>query len=328
MSTIKNSLQEHGKRFDVLKDNIEEYQKIKPYILTGHDRKEKIEVLKNEILSKLNATEKDWNNYKWQMKNRISDPELIGELLSLDSKKIEKITMVAQKYRFAVSPYYLSLIDIENIDKCPIYKQAIPSEEELENTGKLDPMDEEGTSVGDLITRRYPDRLIIKVTNVCGMFCRFCQRRRAIGECDEAAAKDKIIDSIQYVRDSKEIRDVLITGGDAFLISDATIEWILKELRSIEHVEMIRFGSRTPVTLPQRITEKLVSILKSYGPVYVNTHFNSVREMTPEAKEACAKLADAGIPLGNQMVLLNGVNNDKFLVRKMNQPYNNTFEFV
>ena len=317
--TIEDSLKEHGERFDDLKDNIEEYQKAKPKILTGYDRKEKTDKLKKAIMEELGATTDDWDDYKWQMKNRISDPELISKLLGLDTKEKEKISKVAERFRFAVSPYYLTLIDKENTSHCPIYKQAIPCDAELAMTGELDPMDEEGTSVGELITRRYPDRLIIKVTNVCGMFCRFCQRRRAIGESDLAAPKKQIEESIEYVRQNPEIRDVLITGGDSFLIPDATIDWMLKKLREIDHVEIIRFGTRTPVTLPQRITKKLVSILKKYAPVYVNTHFNSVREFTKESKKACAMLADAGIPLGNQMVLLNGVNNNKFVVRKINQ---------
>ena len=151
------------------------------------------------------------------------------------------------------------------------------------------------------------------------MFCRFCQRRRLIGETDRVVPKPKIQKAIEYVRENSEIRDVLITGGDAFLASDEMIEWMLKELRSIPHVEVIRFGTRTPVTLPQRITKSLVDILKKHHPVFVNTHFNHPREITPEAKTACEMLADAGIPLGNQMVLLNGVNNDKYVVRKMNQ---------
>lgn len=180
-------------------------------------------------------------------------------------------------------------------------------------------MDEDGWTPEELITRRYPDRLIIKVTNICGMYCRFCQRRRLIGEHDTHEPEEKLEKAIDYVRRNKEIRDVLITGGDAFMLSDATMEWMLKELRSIEHVEIIRFGTRTPVTLPQRITDNLVDILKKYHPIYVNTHFNNPREITEEAKAACEKLANAGIPLGNQMVLLNGVNNDKYVVRKLNQ---------
>jgi lysine 2,3-aminomutase len=180
-------------------------------------------------------------------------------------------------------------------------------------------MDEEGWTPEELITRRYPDRLIIKVTNMCGMYCRFCQRRRMIGECDTHASRDKLKQAVEYVRANEEIRDVLITGGDAFLLQDGILEWLLAELRGLGHVEIIRIGTRTPVTLPQRITENLVRILSNYHPLFVNTHFNSPREITRESSLACERLADAGIPLGNQMVLLNGVNNDPLIVRKLNQ---------
>ena len=180
-------------------------------------------------------------------------------------------------------------------------------------------MDEEHTSPTKIVTQRYPDRLIIKVTNICGMFCRFCQRRRLIGETDTHASLDDIKDAIDYVEQNPNIRDVLITGGDALMLSDEILEWILRSLRQIPHVEIIRIGTRAPVTLPQRITKELVDMLKKYHPIYINTHFNHPREITKESKRACEMLADSGIPLGNQMVLLNGVNNNKYVVRKLNQ---------
>ncbi|MFO7610874.1 MAG: KamA family radical SAM protein [Clostridia bacterium] len=307
-----------GDRFEYLKKSISEYSKIKDEIKTGLMDSDRIEKQRNKIMKYLGATREQWDDYKWQMKNRFTDEESIGTILDLDTEEIMKIKKVGEIYRFAVSPYYLSLIDPGN-DICPIKRQAIPSIKELNEKGELDPMDEEGWSPVELITRRYPDRLIIKVTNICGMYCRFCQRRRMIGECDSHETREKIAKAIKYVKDNAEIRDVLITGGDAFLLSDSTIEWLLKELRKIEHVEIIRFGSRTPVTLPQRITDELVAILKKYHPVYVNTHFNHPMEISGESKAACEKLADAGIPLGNQMVLLRGINNNKFVVRKLNQ---------
>lgn len=311
-------LKEHNQRFERLKNDIADYENIKGSILTGIEDYEKIAYQKKKILKYLNATEENYNDYRWQLKNRFTSPKDISEIIELTEEDMLHINEVASKYRFAISPYYLSLVDPEKPD-CAIKRQAIPSPEELNDLGELDPMDEQGTAVREIITRRYPDRLIIKITNICGMFCRFCQRRRLIGETDKIVPREKIQAAIDYVRDNKEIRDVLITGGDAFLASDELIEWILKELRTIPHVEIIRFGSRTPVTLPQRITGNLVNILKKYHPVFVNTHFNHPREITPESKTACEMLADAGIPLGNQMVLLNGVNNDKFVVRKLNQ---------
>jgi len=305
-------------RFEKLKNEIMDYEEVKGSILTGIEDYEKIRYQKKKILEYLNATEKDYNDYHWQIKNRFTSSESLAKIIDLSGDELEYIDEVSSRYRFAVSPYYLSLVEPGNPD-CAIKKQAVPSAEELNDLGDLDPMDEKGTAVHEIITRRYPDRLIIKITNVCGMFCRFCQRRRIIGETDRVVPRPKIQKAIDYVRDNREIRDVLITGGDAFLVSDEMIEWMLKELRSIPHVEIIRFGTRTPVTLPQRITKNLVDILRKYHPVFVNTHFNHPREITPEAKTACEMLADAGIPLGNQMVLLNGVNNDRYVVRKLNQ---------
>ena len=305
-------------RFEKLKNEIMDYEEIKDSILTGIEDYEKIRYQKKRILEYLNATEKDYNDYHWQIKNRFTSSEGLAKIIDLSEDELEYIDKVSSRYRFAVSPYYLSLVESGNPD-CAIKKQAVPSAEELNDLGDLDPMDEKGTAVHEIITRRYPDRLIIKITNVCGMFCRFCQRRRIIGETDRVVPRPKIQKAIDYVRENKEIRDVLITGGDAFLASDEMIEWMLKELRAIPHVEIIRFGTRTPVTLPQRITKNLADILRKYHPVFVNTHFNHPREITPEARTACEMLADAGIPLGNQMVLLNGVNNDRYVVRKLNQ---------
>lgn len=319
MSTVFEMYRENaGDRFAELKRSIEEYEKVKGTIKTGLEDREKIARQKARIMEKLGATEEQWKDYKWQLKNRFVRAEDIGEILGLSDEETERIKAVAERYRFAVSPYYLSVIDPDN-PSCGVRRQAIPSFEELNDRGELDPMDEAGWTPEELITRRYPDRLIIKVTNICGMYCRFCQRRRMIGEHDVHASREQIGKAIDYVRKNKEIRDVLITGGDAFMHDDATIEWMLQELRSISHVEIIRFGTRAPVTLPQRITDDLVNILKKYHPVYVNTHFNNPREITEESKAACEKLANAGIPLGNQMVLLNGVNNDKYVVCKLNQ---------
>jgi len=305
-------------RFSILKRSIMDYERIKNDIKTGIEDEEKIEFQKSKILKKLNATNEQWSSYRWQLANRFTRAEDIAEILGLSQEETEKIALVGKTYRYAISPYYMSLIDPDD-NSCPIRRQAIPSVHELDDVGELDPMDESGWTPEELITRRYPDRLIIKVTNQCGMYCRFCQRRRLIGEHDTHASGEKLQNAIEYVRRNKEIRDVLITGGDAFMLEDEAIGWILSELRKIKHVEIIRFGTRTPVTLPQRITPGLVNTLKKHHPVFVNTHFNSPREITGESKKACEMLADAGIPLGNQMVLLNGVNNNKYVVRKLNQ---------
>lgn len=305
-------------RFTKLKASIADYMQRKDNILTGIEDEERISIQKKRIMERLGATDEQWNDYKWQLANRFICIDDFADLIGLSPEQAAYINEVGKTYRYAISPYYLSLISPDD-SECPIRRQAVPSPEELNPDGDLDPMDEEGWSPIDLVTRRYPDRLIIKVTNVCGMYCRFCQRRRLIGESDKNMSWNQIKAAIDYVKENKEIRDVLITGGDAFMLSDSIIERLLSSLRKIDHVEIIRFGTRTPVTLPQRITENLVSILKKYHPVYVNTHFNSPREITKESKEACKRLANAGIPVGNQMVLLNGVNNDPYIVRKLNQ---------
>lgn len=305
-------------RFDHLSEAIADYESVKKTILTGIDDEERILRQKKRILHMLGAGESEWNDYRWQLANRITGAEAIRDILGLSDERLRQIQSVQKKYRFGVSPYYLSLISPGD-EACPILRQAIPSGKELSDKGELDPMDEEGWTPEELITRRYPDRLIIKVTNQCGMYCRFCQRRRLIGKHDTHATRDQLERALGYIRWHSEIRDVLITGGDAFMLPDEAIDWLLGELRRIPHVDIVRFGTRTPVTLPQRITGELTRILRRHHPVYVNTQFNSPREITRESKQACARLADAGVPLGNQMVLLQGVNNDAFTVRRLNQ---------
>ncbi len=213
----------------------------------------------------------------------------------------------------------MSLIDPEDICD-PIKLLSIPTHIELEDEQEdLDPMGEEYTNPAGCITRRYPDRLIINVTNECAMYCRHCQRRRNIGQQDSHKSKAIIQESIDYIRENEEIRDVLVTGGDALTLKDDYLEWILSQLKEIPHVDYVRLGTRTLVTMPQRITDEFCNMLKKYHPVYINTHFNHPMEITKESKEACEKLANAGVPLGNQAVLLNGINNDKFVMRCLNQ---------
>ncbi len=301
-----------------LRRPIQDYLDKLPQIKTGLNQSEVIKNRQDEIRRHFNADRQQWNDYKWQIEHRITTAEELTKLLPLSTEELDEIRQVASQYRFAISPYYLSLIDIDN-PKCPIRRQAVPSVAELNPEGELDPMDEACSSPVPAVTRRYPDRLIIKVTNQCGMYCRFCQRRRMIGEIDRMIDYSLLTQAIDYVRKNPEIRDVLITGGDAMMLPDEVLDHLLGELRAIEHVEIIRIGTRTPVTLPQRITPQLVEILKKHHPIYVNTHFNSPMEITEDAKHACDLLADAGVPLGNQMVLLNGVNNDKYVVRKLNQ---------
>ncbi|MBZ4663714.1 MAG: lysine 2,3-aminomutase YodO family protein [Caloramator sp.] len=315
---MQNSKSNMHTNFNNLKSTIDDYLKIKDTIKTALEDKKVVEQQKQKILKIFGATEEDWNDYKWQLRNRITSSEILKHVIPLTDQEAQQIDEVAKKYRFAISPYYLSLIN-PNDPNCPIKLQSIPKFEELDEFGELDPMGEEFTTPVNSVTQRYPDRMIINVTNICGMFCRFCQRRRLIGETDKHTCKDDIKNAIEYVKQNPQIRDILITGGDSLMLSDSELEWILKSLREIPHVEIIRLGSRAPVTLPQRITPQLVDMIKKYHPVYLNTHFNHPREISEESKRACELLVNAGIPLGNQMVLLNNINNDKYVVRKLNQ---------
>lgn len=266
----------------------------------------------------LGCTQNQWDDWKWQLSNRVSDIEILEKIINLTVKEKEDIVNISKKFRWSISPYYLSLIDPED-RLCPIRLMALPSGPELmEDGGKFDPMAEEYTNPAGSITRRYPDRLIINVTNECAMYCRHCQRRRNIGDTDKHRPKEEIKQSIEYIRKNPEIRDVLITGGDPLTQSDAFIDWLLSELKSVPHIEYIRIGSRTLVTMPQRITEDLCNILKKYHPIYVNTHFNHPIEINYASKEACERLANAGVPLGNQAVLLNGINNNKHVMKSLN----------
>jgi len=306
------------KRAKDLKEKIEDYLEVRDRIPVGLKLQKEFEDSKKRILQILGGTEEDWKDYKWQLTNRISDVETLSRVINLSDKDKKEISKIGKKYRWAISPYYASLM--HNEDRYgAIRLLAIPTVlETIEENGEIDPMAEEYTNPAGSITRRYPDRLIINVTNECAMYCRHCQRRRNIGQQDEHRSTKIIEESINYIRENSEIRDILITGGDPLTMPTDRLEWILSELKTIPHVEYIRIGTRTPVTMPQRITDKLVNMLKKYHPIYINTHFNHPKEITEESKAACERLADAGIPLGNQAVLLNGINNDKFVMRALN----------
>ncbi|WP_034630445.1 glutamate 2,3-aminomutase [Desulfotruncus alcoholivorax] len=305
-------------RADELKSHIKDYLQESRNIPTGLKLEHTFQSKKKQILNYFGATEDDWSSWQWQMRNRISDIDTLSELLNLTGAEARQIEMVSKKFRWSVSPYYLSLMETDN-SQCPVRMQGIPSIKELQDCwGKEDPMAEEFTSPAPRITRRYADRLIINVTNQCAMFCRHCQRRRNIGEIDRPAPLDEIKAALQYIRKNSEIRDVLITGGDPLTLSDDWLDWILSELDAIPHVEIKRIGSRTPVTMPQRITQELCDMLERHHPLYLNTHFNHPKEVTAEAMKATRMLAKAGIPLGNQAVLLKGINNNPHVMKKLN----------
>ncbi|MDI6716053.1 MAG: KamA family radical SAM protein [Actinomycetota bacterium] len=305
-------------RMGMLKEYASEFLSAKHYIDTGFSIQEEAREIKMRILQLFNATEKDWQNWRWHLKNRIADAKTLSKIIKLASKEIEKINQVSEIFRWAISPYYVSLMSPTDIWG-PIRRQSIPSILELyDHSGVDDPSAEEDTSPVEAVVRRYPDRLIINATNQCATFCRHCQRRRKIGKQDYSVSKGKLKEAIAYIKENEEIRDVIITGGDPLLLSDGTIEWLLSELSQIEHVEIKRIGTRTLATLPQRITDNLCKIIEKYPPVYIVTQFNHPREVTPDAAKACDKLIKAGAVINNQTVLLKGVNNSPHVMRVLN----------
>ena len=272
---------------------------------------------KNKILKELNATEKDWNDPKWQLRNRINDVDEISKYVDLSKEEYGNIKKVGEKYRFAITPYYFSLIDINN-PNCPIRLQSFPNIKEFAGSGELDPMKEEQSNPAGKITRRYPNKLIINVTNACPMYCRHCQRRRLIGDYDRNTSKKDIDESIEFIENNPTIREVLVTGGDALLLPNKKLEYIFDKLSQISHVEVIRVGTRTLATLPFRIDDELALLLRKYK-VNVSTQFNHACEITPEAVRAVDILTDHGILVRNQMVLLHNVNDDKYCIQKTNE---------
>jgi lysine 2,3-aminomutase len=265
-----------------------------------------------------NVTDQEWSDWKWQVKNRIKSAADLGKFVNLDDQKLDDIKSVLSKFRMAITPYYLSLIDPANPD-CPIRRQAVPGVEELVigKYDQLDPLHEDKDSPVPGLTHRYPDRVLFLITDMCAMYCRHCTRRRFAGQKDQAMNEERIQLAIDYIAKTPAIRDVLLSGGDALLVSDQMLESIIQRLRAIDHVEVIRLGSRVPVVMPQRITQELVDMLKKYHPIWLNTHFNHPDEITTESKAAIDRLADAGIPLGNQSVLLAGVNDCVHVMRKL-----------
>ena len=264
------------------------------------------------------VTDEQWNDWKWQVKNRIETYEELSKYFTFSPEEAEGIKKALAKFRMAITPYYLSLID-PNDPYDPIRRQCIPAGAEcnIAPADLNDPLHEDEDSPAPGLTHRYPDRVLFLITDMCSMYCRHCTRRRFAGQKDDESPQDRIEKCLEYIEKTPEVRDVLLSGGDALMVSDKKLEYIISRLRAIPHVEIVRIGSRTPVVCPQRITDDLCNMLKKYHPIWLNTHFNHPNEMTPEAQAAVAKLADAGIPLGNQTVLLRGVNDCVHVMKKL-----------
>jgi len=278
-----------------------------------------------EIAEKITSNPDDlafkWTDWHWQLKHAVTRVEDFEKLIDvhLDPLERRKIALTLEKFPFLATPYYLSLIDRNDFRKDPIFRQAFPSPEELkvEKFDIVDPLAEDPDSPVLGITHRYPDRVLFHVSNVCAMYCRHCTRKRKVGDIDSIPDREQISLGLEYIRNTPEIRDVLLSGGDPLMLNDLYLDWILTELGKIEHVQVIRISSRMPVVLPYRVTDGLVEMLKKHQPLWLNTHFNHPREITSSSKKALRKLADAGIPLGNQSVLLAGVNDCYRIIKSL-----------
>ncbi len=261
----------------------------------------------------------DWTKWQWQQRNRVTSLDVLDKILPIPAAERQAFEEVTAQFHMGITPYYASLIDPDD-PRCPIRQQSVPSAAELRvlDTDLADPLAEERDMPVPGLTHRYPDRVLFYVTHNCPVYCRHCTRKRKVADPSRSALKKQLDDGIAYIESHREVRDVVISGGDPLSLSDDRLDEILGRLRAIDHVEIIRLGTRNPVTLPQRITDDLVKMLARHQPVFVNTHFNHPRECTAEALEATRRLADAGCPIGNQMVLLRGVNDDPATVKELN----------
>ena len=257
----------------------------------------------------------DW---RWQLRNRLSTKEELSALLPLTPDEERGMDAAPGLFRVGITPYYFSLIDRDH-PSCPVRMQVIPRAAELvvEDGDLVDPLGEDAHSPATGIFHRYPDRCLLLAVDRCAIYCRHCNRRRLVGQEESPISREDLRQAIDYIRRTPAIRDVLISGGDPLTLSTDRLEEIVAAVRSIPHVEIIRIGTRVPVVLPMRIDDALCAMLRRYHPLYVNTHFNHPKELTPLARAACERLADAGIPLGNQTVLLRGVNSSVRVMRRL-----------
>ena len=261
----------------------------------------------------------DWNDWRWQQRNRLRTAEALERVVRLTDDERQAIAATRDEFRMAVTPYYAALMDPDD-PRCPIRAQAVPRMVERDRGPHDldDPLGEEAEMPVPGITHRYPDRVLFYVSHNCPVYCRHCTRKRKVSDPGTAADHDQLALGLAYIAAHPEVRDVIVSGGDPLTLSDERLDALLGALRAIPHVEVIRLGTRNPVTLPQRLTPELVRRLAAHHPVYVHTHFNHPRECTPEAARCLRLLADHGFNVGNQMVLLRGVNDDAELVRAVN----------
>lgn len=271
-----------------------------------------------DYFSKDIQNSKDWKDWKWQFRNRLRTVEDFEKYLNLSTHERQGLIHSIDHFSTGVTPYVLSLMDRESSD-CPIRKQFIPSihEETVTKIEMVDPCHEDQDSPVPGIVHRYPDRVLFLVTDLCAVYCRYCTRSRLVGQKSGFKFNETIEKGLEYIRKHPEVRDVLISGGDPLLLNDDKLDVLLKEIRSIEHVEIIRIGTRIPLVIPQRITKNLTSILEKYHPLYLSLHVNHPHELTDETYQSIERLTKSGIPLGSQTVLIKGVNDSPVVMKKL-----------
>lgn len=263
--------------------------------------------------------EKDWNNWVWQQQKRIKSMDVLEKVIEVTDEERAAFAQSHEMFNMGITPYYASLIDPKD-PNCPIRLQSVPKQGELfiSPVDLEDPLGEERDMPVPGITHRYPDRVLFYTTHNCPVYCRHCTRKRKVSDPSSSAANKQLEEGLAYIAAHKEIRDVVISGGDPLSNSDDRLEYILSRLRAMDHIEVFRIGTRNLVTLPQRITESFAKMVSKYHPVFVHTHFNHPKECTQEAFDAVARLANAGCVVNNQMVLLKGVNDDAKIVKELN----------
>jgi lysine 2,3-aminomutase len=262
--------------------------------------------------------EEKWGDWRWQAAHAVKSLEELRQVITPAEEEERGVLECAKYFRFAIPPYYASLMD-PNDPNCPVRLQAVPkvSETVFSPYDIHDPLGEDSDSPAPGLTHRYPDRVLLLITDYCGMYCRFCTRRRFVAHDHGIQSLRALEPAFQYLEKAKEVRDVLISGGDPLMTKDEYLDGVLRRLREIDHIEIVRIGSKVPCTTPMRITPALCSALKKYHPLWINTHFNHPKEITPEASKSLAMLADAGIPLGCQTVLLRGVNDCPTIMKRL-----------
>ena len=272
----------------------------------------------NRVFNFFNATPLDWEDWRWQIRNRVTTLDVLEKLIKLTPEEVQGIQGCGGKLTMSISPYFASLMDPDD-PSCPIRMQCVPRSYEFERSpGEMaDPCGEDRHSPVHGLVHRYPDRVLFLVSEMCAMYCRYCTRSRMVGDGNRTLSKETYEAAFAYIRSHKEVRDVLISGGDPLMLSDRLLEYIIKSVKEIPHVEFVRIGTRVPVTLPQRVTSELMAMLKKYSPLWMSIHFTHSKEITKRVKFACDLLADSGIPLGSQTVLLKGINDTPEAMKKL-----------